>query len=205
LIRPPGKGGGPREELPMICRQCGANVSETSTTCPGCGSPLGDPWAPPGRDGVAAPEEGEAPFGYSTGGAPRKVSLFSKAALAAACILPPLGLVLGILASLAARHHKRRPGNLAVALASIFTSLHVGVIWLGMVVMIYTETSRYDELYYYDEPFPVDPATDPALGQGFDTDPAGLQANPELQKLLEELMRMQPDAGATAPPADPGL
>lgn len=189
----------------MICRQCGANVSETSTTCPGCGSPLGDPWAPPGRDGVSAPEEGDAPFGYSTGGAPRKVSLQSKLALVAACVLPPLGLVLGIMASLAARHHRRRPGNLSVALASIFTSLHVGVIWLSMVVMIWAETSRYDDAYYYDEPFPVDPATDPALGPGLDTDPAGLQTQPELQRLLEELMRMQVDAGAFEPPADPEL
>jgi len=189
----------------MICKQCGANVSETSTTCPGCGAPLGDPWAPPTQDSSSSPEEGEAPFGYSTGGAPRKVSLFSKLALIAAIVVPPLGLVLGIVATVSARKFKKRPGNLSVALASIFTSMHVGIIWVAMMAAIITETTRYDDPYYYDDPYLTDPLADPALNPGFDTDPAGLEANPELQKLLEELMKMQPDGGVGAPPVDHGF
>jgi hypothetical protein len=189
----------------MICKQCGANVSETSSTCPGCGAPLGDPWAPPSQDGVSRPEEGEAPFGYSTGGAPRKVSLFSKLALISAIVVPPLGLVLGIVATVAARKFRKRPGNLSVALASIFTSMHVGVVWFGFMVAIITETSRYDDPYYYDAPYLTDPLQEPAFPTGFDTDPAGLEANPELQKLLEELMRMQPDGGVADPRANPGF
>jgi len=189
----------------MICRQCGANVSETSATCPGCGAPLGDPWAPPAADGVSRPEEGEAPFGYSTGGAPRRVSLFSKLALGVAILVPPLGLVLGILAAVAARKFKKRPGNMSVALASIFTSMHVGIVWIGAAAAIYEQTSRYDDSYLYDDPYLTDQATDPTQQIGSDTDPAGLQANPELQRLLEELMRMQLDGGVGEPPADPGF
>ncbi|MBW2277816.1 MAG: zinc ribbon domain-containing protein [Deltaproteobacteria bacterium] len=188
----------------MICKQCGANVSETCATCPGCGAPLGDPWAPPSSDSVSRPEEGEAPFGYSTGGAPRKVSLFSKLAMVAAIVVPPLGLVLGIVATMAARKVKKRPGNLSVALASIFTSMHVGVIWFGVLAAFWAESSRFDDSYY-DDPYLTDPLSDPALSPSFDTDPAGLEANPELQKLLEELIKLQPDGGVGEVPADPGL
>jgi hypothetical protein len=187
----------------MICRQCGANVSETSAACPGCGAPLADPWAPPGRDGTET-REGEAPFGYSAGGSPRRVSLFSKAAVALACLVPPVGLILGILATMAARHHKNRPGNFAVALASIFTSLHVGIVWAAMVAVIVEESTRSDEPYYYDDPWAVDPGSEPVPAPGWDTDPAGLQANPELQRLLEQLMKM-PDGGVVVPPADPAF
>ena len=189
----------------MICKQCGANVSETSSTCPGCGAPLGDPWAPPARDSVSRPEEGEAPFGYTTGGAARKVALFSKLALIAACVVPPLGLVLGIVATVSARKFKQRPGNLSVALASIFTSMHVGVVWFGFMAAFIAESTRYDDPYYYDDPYPTDPLEEPALPAGFDTDPAGLEANPELQKLLEELIKMQPDGGVADPHAGPGF
>jgi hypothetical protein len=179
----------------MLCRQCGANVNEVSTQCPGCGAPMvqDDPWAPPGRE-APSPMQGEAPFGYSAGGSPRRVSLFSKLALVLACIVPPLGFVLGIVASVAARKYSKRPGNTAVALASIFASLHVGIIWGAMLAMIYEGTTRYDEAYLYDDPFAVEPVLDPLQPPIDDTDPAGLQANPEFQKLLEQLMQA-PDGG----------
>ena len=179
----------------MLCRQCGANVNEVSTICPGCGAPMTreDPWAPPARE-APSPMEGDAPFGYSAGGAPRRVSLFSKLALALACLVPPVGFVLGIAASIAARNYSKRPGNTAVALASIFTSLHVGIIWLGAGVAIYEESTRYD--------YAVEPVLDPLQPPVDDTDPAGLQANPELQKLLEQLMQA-PDGGVMIiPPTD---
>lgn len=189
----------------MICKECGANVAETSSTCPGCGAPLGNPWAPPAQDGMSRPEEGDAPFGYSTGGAARKVSLLSKLALTSACIVPPLGLVLGIIATVSARKFKKRPGNMSVALASIFTSLHLGFVWSVMVITVAAGSSSYDDPFYYDDPYLTDPLEEPALPAGFDTDPAGLEANPELQRLLEELMKVQPDGGVADPYANPGF
>jgi len=175
----------------MICPSCGTEALDDRARCGHCGTRLReDPWAPPSQQ-AEAPLDADAPFGM-TGGRPRRISMLSKVAIVAACLVPPVGFFVGIYATVAARRHRSRPGNLALAIASIFTSLHLGIFWFAMMVVIYEEVSRpsyYDEPWYEDPAYQGSEAPAPANDWGEPgLDPA---ANAELQRILEELAAQQ--------------
>jgi hypothetical protein len=139
-----------------------------------------------------------APFGYSASGRPRRISLLAKLAMALAAILPPVGLGFGIAATVASRRHQDRPGNRAVAISSIFTALHLGLIWgwVGFVAVIESGSDPADALAGIGEPF--DPFAPPPV----DPAPVNAESTEELQRLLEQILSADP-GGGLAPPIDP--
>ena len=178
------------------CKRCGCDLGELRSVCPECGSrDIDDRWAPPG-DREVLHSSSPAPFGYSASGAPRRISLLSKLALGLAVSVPPVGLVVAIVATAASRRHRNRPGNRAMAIASIFASLHFGLIWGYMAFLFAVGASTAEPLDGsppYGDPLTGDPVfTEPV----YDTDPIDAEANAELQKLLDELLEQAPDAGA---------
>jgi len=173
-----------------VCGKCGAPTLSPAAECPACGSRgIDDRWAPPKT--AAADDIEIAPFGYSAAGRPRRISLLAKAAMFMAAIVPPLGLALGIAASVAARRYRNRPGNRAVAISSIFVAMEIGLIWAWILFAAfvgYAETTRdtRDRLDGYDDLFghrdPVDP--DPA--------PIRAESTAELQRLIERILETEP-------------
>jgi hypothetical protein len=181
------------------CRNCGALSNEPAATCQACGvRDHENHWAPPGAR-PASDEREPAPFGYSASGRPRRISLLAKLALTLAALLPPVGLVLGIAATIASRRHGNRPGNRAVAISSIFTALHIGLIWgwVAFVVALELQEDPFetnDPLAAYSDPFaaPAPPSRD--------TDPVNAEPTAELRRVLEQIMQADPGA---EPPASP--
>jgi hypothetical protein len=185
-----------------LCRNCGARVEDGASACPSCGFREGeDRWAPPAAR--PAPDTRDpAPFGYSASGQPRRISLLSKLALALALLLPPAGLVLGIAATAAARRHRNRPGNKAMALSSIFAALHIGMIWGWVAFLVAIEPAgdpydAYGPLAAYPDPFatPAPPA--------WDTDPVNAESTEELRRLLEQLVQAEAGGEPLDPAAPP--
>ena len=173
----------------MICNQCGTENIDGYDSCRTCGASLGaDEYSPPGSLDLGDDEDGA--YGMASWEMKRwRISGLSWAAVNLACIIPPVGLLIGIFASINAGKFKNRPGNKAMAYSSIGAAFHVGIVYVAMIASVWTQTRSYPTLedsYFYQPP--AYPDDDPLIPDQADQNPWG---NPgdmaELERLLKQI------------------
>jgi hypothetical protein len=173
----------------MICAKCDTNNIDGSNVCRTCGASLrSDEYSPPGSLDIGDDVAGS--YGMEPWEMKRwRISGLSWAAVILACIIPPVGLFIGIFAAIQANKHKNRPGNKAVAYSSIGAAFHVGIVYIAMFLSIWAQTSSYPTLedsYFYQPP--AYPDDDPLIPDQADQNPWG---NPgdmaELERLLKQI------------------
>jgi len=116
-----------------------------------------------------------------------RISGLSWAAVILACIIPPVGLFIGVFAAIHADKHKNRPGNKAVAYSSIGAALHIGLVYFAMFMSIRAQTGAYPTLedsYFYQPPAHVD--DDPVFPDQAEQNPWG---NPDDMAELDHLLK----------------
>ena len=172
----------------MICNQCGTENIDGYDSCRTCGASLGaDEYSPPGSLDLGDDEDGA--YGMASWEMKRwRISGLSWAAVILACIIPPVGLLIGIFASINAGKFKNRPGNKAMAYSSIGAAFHVGIVYVAMFASVWLQADAYptlDDSYLYQPPAYTD---DPMLPDQADQNPWG---NPgdmaELERLLKQI------------------
>jgi hypothetical protein len=172
----------------MICTKCGTNNLDGYKACRICGASLGsDEYSPPGSLDLGYDDDSNGMEAWEMKRC--RISGLSWAAVILACIIPPLGLLIGIFAAIHANKHKNRPGNRAMAYSSIGAAFHVGIVYVAMIASVWTQTSAYpafDDPYLYQPPAYVD--DDPLIPDQADQNPWG---NPgdmaELERLLKQI------------------
>ena len=172
----------------MICTKCGTNNPDGYDACRTCGaSPGADEYSPPNSLDLGDDVPGS--YGMASWEMKRwRISGLSWAAVILACIIPPVGLIIGIFASINAGKFKNRPGNKAMAYSSIGAAFHVGIVYVAMFASIWLQTSTYPTLedsYLYTPPTYTD---EPMFPDQADQNPWG---NPgdmaELERLLKQI------------------
>ena len=68
-------------------------------------------------------------------------------ALAAAIVIPPVGIILGIIAIVKSKKLPDRPGNKAVAISSLLTALFMFLILVPMIGWLFAVEMQRDEAY----------------------------------------------------------
>ncbi len=177
---------GPGWGYEMICAKCGTNNIDGSNVCRTCGESLrSDEYSPPSSLDLG--DDAAGSYGMKPWEMKRcRISGLSWAAVILACIIPPVGLLIGIFASIHANKHKNRPGNKAVAYSSIGAAFHVGLVYVAMFASVWAQTTTLEDSYLYPPPAYVD--DDPLIPDQAGQNPWG---NPgdmaELERLLKQV------------------
>ena len=131
----------------MKCAACGSTDIQANGVCKVCGGRGEDEYSPPtsvDSDPLYG-EDGMEQWEYKKW----RISGLSWAAIMLACFVPPAGLVVGLLAITKANRHKNRPGNKAMAIASVATSFYMAFMIFYIGWIIWEESSRMSR---WDDP-----------------------------------------------------